>query len=180
VVDEPQVAVVHQQVGVAPGAVDVVDQRVEPDDPPGLLGAHREGERVEAEGTGEEVHAEVGAAAAPQQVLHLLFGFAEAQHRVHLDGDQTGHPEAEPAGEFAADDLGHQRLAALPRAGELGDVRPEVVGLDEPRQGTALTQRRDVAGRDDLCEHFPRPPVSSAARSTAGRGTRWAPASGTK
>lgn len=140
VVDDPQIAAVHQQVGVAPGAVDVVHERVEPDDPAGLLGGHREGERVEAEGAGEEVHAEVGAAAGLQQLLYLLVGFAEAEHDVELHGHQPGHPESEPAGQFAADDLGDERLAALSGAGELHDVQTEVVGLDESRQGAALTQ----------------------------------------
>src|SRR6185503_16667550 len=63
VVDEPQLAVPHQQVGVAPGAVDVVDQGVEPDDPARLPRAHLEGEGVEADGAGEEVHPEVRSAA---------------------------------------------------------------------------------------------------------------------
>lgn len=169
VVDEPRLAAQAQQVGVAPGAVDVVDQRVEPDDPSGLRRAHLEGERVEAERAGEEAHAQVGAAAGLEQFLHLLVGLTEPEHRVDVDGHQPRHPETQPAGEFAADHLGDQRLAALTRAGELQDVRAEVVGLDESRQRTALTQRRDVAGREDLSQHLCRPPVSSDLPVPAGR-----------
>ncbi|GAA3153546.1 hypothetical protein GCM10017687_84190 [Streptomyces echinatus] len=120
---------------------------------PGLTG---ESERVVAEGTGQEVHAEVGAAAAPEQVLHLLLGFAQPEDRVQPDGDQPGHAESEAASEFAAHHLGDQGLAALSRGPELHDVHPEVVGFDEPRQRAPLTQGRDVAGRGDFLEHRPR------------------------
>ncbi|CAM5708242.1 hypothetical protein STENM223S_08064 [Streptomyces tendae] len=69
---------------------------------PGLLGAHLEGERVEAERAGEEVRPpRLVPPLDFSQLLHLRVGFAEPEHRGELDGDQARHPQPEPAGQFA-------------------------------------------------------------------------------
>ncbi len=156
VVDEPQAVVPDQQVGVAPGAVDIVDQRVEPDHTAGLHGVDLEGERVETEGTGQEVHAEVEPAAGLEERLHLGVGLAAADDRVQLDPGQLRHAQPQPAAELPADHLGDQRLAALAGAGEFHDIGPEIVRLDDAGERAALTQGRDVAGRRDFGEHRPR------------------------
>ncbi|MDT9691915.1 hypothetical protein Q5762_27010 [Streptomyces sp. P9(2023)] len=41
-------------------------------------------------------------------------------------------------------------------AGELHDVRTEIVGLDDPGERAALTQGRDIEGRCHFCKHCPR------------------------
>lgn len=166
VVDEPEVAVPDQHVRIAPGPVDVVDQRVEPDDPSGFLRVHLVGERVEADRAGQEVHAEVEPAAGLQELLHLLVGLGEADDRVQLHPHQVGDAQPEPPAELSADHLRDECLAPLSGAGEFHDVRAEVVGLDDPGERAALTQRRDIAGCYDFFQHFPRPPISSALRST--------------
>jgi len=65
----------------------------------------------------------------------------------------SGDGQAQLAGQLTRDHLGHQRLATLPGAVELHDVRAEVVGLDQAGQRAALAQGEDVPGR----EHFTQP-----------------------
>ena len=59
VVDEPELAMPDQHVGVARGPVEVGDEGVEPDDARGELGIGRVGQRVEGERAGQVVEAEV-------------------------------------------------------------------------------------------------------------------------
>ena len=92
-VDHPQVVVPQQQVGVAPGAVDVGGERVEPQDARadvragGLLA-------VVPERAGQEVDAEVEAGAGVEQVLDLLVGLVASDLRVELERHQTGRRAA--------------------------------------------------------------------------------------
>lgn len=165
VVDQPEIAVPDQHVGVPPRAVHVVDQCVEPDDLPGLRRIHLVGQRIEAQRAGQVVHAEVQPAAGLEEFLDLLVRFGETDDGVELHGHQLRHAQPEPPAELAADDLRDQGLAPLPRPGELHDVRAEVVALDDPGERAAFTQGRDIAGRDDLSQHFSGPPISSAVRS---------------
>ncbi|KDN81421.1 hypothetical protein KCH_68680 [Kitasatospora cheerisanensis KCTC 2395] len=153
VVDEPQAAGGDQQVGVAPGAVDVADQGVEPEHPGGGVGVHLEAQRVEVQRPGHVRHAEVGAPAGPHLVLDLHLGLAAGEHRVEVDQGEFGHRQAEPAAEFAGQHLGDQRLAALGRADPFQDVQPAVVGLDQAWHRTAFAQRRHVADGRHLGEH---------------------------
>ena len=60
---------------------------------------------------------------------------------------RSGTEQAEPARQFAGDDLGDERVHALSRAAELRHVDAVVGGLDEARHRAALAQRRHVAGR---------------------------------
>lgn len=71
------------------------------------------------------------------QIADLLVGLAVGDRRVEVDQDQLG--EAQPQGpcQLPHDHLGDQRLAALRGAGELDDVRPQVVGLDDRGHGAA-------------------------------------------
>lgn len=119
-----------QHVRVAPGAVDVVDEGVEPDDAPRLDRVHLVRQRVEADRAGQVVHAEVEPAAGLEQLLDLLVGLAEPDHGVELHLHQARDPQPQPLGQAAADDLGDQGLATLAGSGEFHDVYAEVVGFD--------------------------------------------------
>ncbi len=139
VVDQPQTAGGDQQVGVAPGTVDVADQRVEPEHLPGEFRLHLEAERVEVERPADERHPEVAATAGPDLVLDLRVRLAAGQHRVEVDHDQLGHGQAEPPAQLAGQHLGDQRLAALRGPAPLERVEPVVVGLDQARHRAAFT-----------------------------------------
>ncbi|CAO0836956.1 hypothetical protein SMICM17S_06193 [Streptomyces microflavus] len=156
-------------LGLRHDAVDVVDQRVEPDDPPRLGRAHLVGERVEAERARQVVHAEVQSAARLEQLLHLLVRLGETDDRIELDGDQFRHPQPQPPPQLTADDLRDERLAALAGSGELHDVRTEIVGLDNPGERSTLPQGRDIAGRYDLQRSRPGPVRHRLQRAPANR-----------
>ncbi len=153
VVDQPQPVVPEQQVGVARGAIDVGGERVEPHDVGGESVLRRvwAGGRVR-ERAREEVHAEVRAGAGRDQLLDLGVGLRRAEHGIDLDSDQVGHEQAEPAREFADDDLGDERPQALAGAAELDHVQAVVVGLDKPGERPTLAQRGDVTDRGDVAE----------------------------
>jgi hypothetical protein len=106
-------------------------------------------ERVEGEGAGEVVEAEVGAAAGPDQVLDLGIGLGPRQVGVELDEDDLGNRQGQGPCDLAGEELGDQRLGALAGAAELENVQAVVVGLDHGRKRPALAQRRDVAGGGD-------------------------------
>ena len=105
---------------------------------PASAGPDLVGERIEAERSGQEVHPEVQPAARLEELLHLLVRLGETDDGVELDGHQLRHPQPQPPAELPADDLRDQGLAALPGSGELHDVRPEVVGLDDARGASHL------------------------------------------
>ena len=104
---------------------------------------------VVPEGAGQEVAAEVEAEGRVEQVLDLLVRLVLRDLRVEVDGDHVRDADAEAPCELAHEHLGHQDPQSLSGAAELHDVGAEVVGLDDPGQRTALTQRRDVAGGGD-------------------------------
>ena len=145
VVDQVRAAVPEQHVRVAPRPVDVADERVEPQHPSGEAWIHRERGGVEIERSGQEVDAEVGARARPQQLLHLLVGLGRPERRIELHDDQLRNGQVQRPGQLARDDLGHQHRGALPGTGVLDGVRAQVVGLHQAGQRSALAQRGDVA-----------------------------------
>ena len=151
VVDRPGPTVPQQQVRVVPRAVDVRRERVQPDDAGGdvLRGWHR---AVVPERAGQEVDAEVQPDAGVEQVLDLLVGLVLGDLRVQGDQRQPRDGDGEQPGDLGHEDLGDEDLDPLAGAAELQDVDAVVVGLDEARQGAALAQRRDVAGRRDALE----------------------------
>ena len=153
VVDEPDVTVPDQQVGVAPGAVDVLDQRVEPEQLAGEVLVHGPAQRVEPGGAGEEVHGEVEARARPEQILDLLVRLARGDPRVQVGEGELRRPQAERAGQLTRDDLRDERERPLARATELEHVGAEVVGLHETRQAAALPERGQVTGDRDTFKH---------------------------
>ena len=110
VVDHPEVAVPEQEVGVAPRAVDVGGEGVEPQHPGALVvgGADL---AVDPERAGQEVDAEVGADAGVEQVLHLLVGLVARQLGVEVEHDEPRGAQPEPGGQPADDHLGDQHLA---------------------------------------------------------------------
>ena len=158
VVDEVRRTVPAQHVDVAPGAVHVADERVEPQHPPREPRVDRERAGVEVERSGQEVHAQVQAGAAAQQVLDLLVRLRDAERRVQLDRHQLRDRQPQPAGQLSADHLRDEHRQALPGAGVLDDVGAEVVGLHQARQRPALTQRRDVPDGRDVAQRGGRHP----------------------
>src|SRR5438309_6081855 len=108
VVDEPDVLVPDQEVRVAPGPVDVLDQRVEPEQLAGEVLVRGPAERVESGAAGQVVDGQVDSGARLEQMLDLLVRFALGDPRVEVRQGELGGAEAEPPGELAADDLRDQ------------------------------------------------------------------------
>jgi hypothetical protein len=153
VVDDPHAVVPAQQVGVAPGPVDVRDERVEPQDPRAdPLRAARQ-LAVVAERSRQEIDAEVGSGAGVEQVLHLFVGFVARNCRVEVEHDQAGRRQPDPLGQPAGDHLGDEHAGALSGAAELADIGAEVVALNDPGQAAALSERGDVTRDADGLEH---------------------------
>ena len=125
----------HQQVGVAPRAVDVGGERVQPQHLGADLGGRAGSSRVVPERTGQEVDAEVEPGARVEQVLDLLVGLVAGDLRVQVERHQLRGAQPDPAGQLADDHLGDQHPQALPGAAELADVGAEVVALDDARAG---------------------------------------------
>jgi len=154
VVDEPELAVPDQHVGVARRSIEVGDESVEPDDARRELGVGLPGERVERDRAGQVVErqveaaaAVVGAGAGPDQVLDLGVGLGAREVGVDRREDDLRHRQAERAADLAGDELGDERARSLPGAAELEDVEAVVVAFDDRRQRAALAQRRHVADR---------------------------------
>lgn len=151
VVDQPQPAVPDQQVRIAPAAVDVGGEGVQPEDAGSL---RRVGgvAGVPAERAGQEVDRQVQPDAGGEQILHLFVGLVLADRGVELERTELGNPQSQPPRELPDDHLRHQHLQALTRAAELGDVGSQVACLDDAGQRTPLAQRGHIAkglhGRD--------------------------------
>ena len=150
-VDQPRAPVPVDEVGVRDGPVRVRDERVQPDD----IGRHgrvddRRGGRVERQGAGQEVEAEVDATAPVDEVLQLLVGLGVAEPGIDIDEHEVRHRQTQRTGDLAGQPFRHQRARSLARAVELHHVQAIVVRLDETGQRAALTQRRHIAGRGDV------------------------------
>jgi hypothetical protein len=143
-----------QQVGVPCAAVDVRDQGVEPDQSVRDVAVDHEA-AVVAHRARQEVDGQVHPGARGDELLHLLVGFSTTDLGVDLDQGQIGYGQVEPARQRADHDLGDQRLRTLAGGGELHHVGAEVVGLDQPRQRSALAQRREVGRRGHRGQHGP-------------------------
>ena len=109
--------------------------------------------RIERQRPGQEVHAEVDAAAGPDEIVDLLVRFRVAERRIDVDRDEVGNREADRAPDLAREPLGDERAGSLAGASELDDVEAVVVGLDEPGERAAFSQRRHVARGHDGSHH---------------------------
>ena len=149
VVDQPDLLVPDEQVGVAVRAVDVRDERVEPDDVGGERGVDRACPGVYGSEPGRKSipRFRPGLASISSWISGSGSAAASAGSTSTTTSSGTGSPSARA--ELAGDDLGDERLLALPGAAELRDVHPVVVGLHEPGQRAALAQGLGVAGRGD-------------------------------
>src|SRR5690606_35829805 len=174
VVDHPELILPHQQVHVARRAVDIGDQRVEPDDGRCQFRRHPGVHcRVERERARQVSQPEIGPDAAPQDVLNLRVGLAAAELGVeHHDRgrrDRQIEGEREPGG----DRLRHQRLGALPGTPEFDHERSSAVGIDHGREGSSLTERDGVAHaahtRDQRTRFATRPAAHAATSPSADR-----------
>src|SRR5262249_8594843 len=117
-----------------------------------------------AEGSGQEVDAEVEPRAGVEQVLHLLVGFVAGDLRVEVERHQPRRAQTEPRRQTADDHLGDQHPHTLTCAAELADVGAQIVSLHEPGQAAAFTERRDVAGDRDGLDHATGPSSTSRRR----------------
>ncbi len=133
VVDEPQLAVPHEHVGVAGGTVHIHQQAVEPHDLGSQAGIHGRHKRIEGERAGQVVHGQVEARAEPQQILNFFVGLGATKGFVELGKDDFGYPQPKQPGYFAADEFGDERFDALPCPPEFEDVEEAVVGFGEGR-----------------------------------------------
>ncbi len=115
VIDQPQLAVPPQQIGIARGAIHVRGEQIEPDDRGGFLGAHdMPGMHGVRKGCGQEVEPDVVAHAAHQQLLDLGVGLGAADGIVEREHHQLGHPQAERPRKLTDDHLSHERAPACP------------------------------------------------------------------
>src|SRR4051812_33578913 len=157
VVDEPWTAVPDEQVGVLRRPIGVRDETIEPDDVGSELRvddvASRRRGWIERQRTRQEIHPEVRTRTRPDQIVDLLIGLCVTERRVDLDRDEVRHGESHGPPDLAAQPLRDERSRSLARTAELDDVQPVIVRLDEAWQRPALTERHDVAGRDDGPDH---------------------------
>ncbi len=145
VIDRMKGFVPEKEVGIAGSAIDVSGEGVEPDEE-GRLGGAGEVARggIEHAGAGKEVHADVPADAAFEQIADLGVGLVAAELGVDFDEDELGDGERESVGETTADEFGDEGERTLSGSAELEDVQAEVVRFDDGRQRATLAQRHDV------------------------------------
>ncbi len=145
-VDQPQLAVPHQQVGVARGAIDVGQVGIEPDDARGEVGVGTLRHRVVHHRARQVIERQVEPRAGADQILDLRVGLGAREVGVELDEDDRGDRERRGARDFPRHELRNERLGTLARAAELEHVEALVVRLDDGGKRAALAQRGDVAG----------------------------------
>ena len=154
VIDGVQLAVPHEQVRVARGAIDVEHEGVEPHQKRSFgrrRGIARGG--VEHRRAGEVVESDIKAGAGFEQVADFGIGLIAAEGRVDFCEHQIGHAQAEDAADFAGDDFRDEREDALARSAKFDDVEAEVVGFDNGGQRTAFAKGKHVARGADGAEH---------------------------
>src|ERR671917_2678303 len=98
---KPQPLVPDEQVRVARGPVDVLHERVEPQDARGESWVGGIYYRVEAQRPRQVVEREVEASARPDQVLYLRVGLRPRQLRIQSDQHDLRDVQPQDASEFA-------------------------------------------------------------------------------
>ncbi len=149
VIDEPQLPMPDQHVGVARRAIDVGDERVEPDDLRRQLRVGLKHHRIEGDGTGQIVERHVEPGAGANQVLDLDIGLGARQIRIELDQHDLRDGQAGGAADLACHQLGDQCFRPLAGTPPFDDIHAFVIGFDDGGYGAAFAQRSDIAGDDD-------------------------------
>jgi len=156
VIDHPELPVPDEKIRVFHRAIDVGDERIEPDDrrrETRVAADLRVDERIERDRAGEVVEREVEPLALPQQILNLRIALGHRHPRVEIDEDDLGNRESENARDLPGDELRDERFRALSGAAELQHVRAAVVARDDRGQRSAFAQRRDVLRGCDRSDH---------------------------
>lgn len=152
-VNQPDVVVPHQEIRIAPTAIDVADERVEPHQPRREFARDESPSPFDPECAGQEVHAEVQANTCLEKILDFLVGFVLGQLFVQPEAHHVGYPKTHGARQFSGDDLGREHRRPLAGTVKLRYVGAKVIRLDDAGQGTAFAQGRDVANDLDLRKH---------------------------
>jgi hypothetical protein len=154
VVDEVELAMPVEEIGVACRAIDVQGEGVEPY---GERGDARIGfvvcGGVEHGGAGKIVEGEVEADTGAEEIADLLIGFVSSEGGVYLSEDQFGDVEVEGATDFAGYEFGYKGERALTGTTEFDYVETEVVGLNDCGKRAAFAESGDVLGRADGAKH---------------------------
>jgi hypothetical protein len=155
VVDEVELTVPVEEIGVAGSAVDVEGEGVEPDGERGDLRISSiTGCGVEHSGAGEIVESEVEACAGAEKVANLLVGLVAPEGRVDLSEDEFGDFETKCATNFACDEFRYQGERALASAAELNDVEAQIIRFNNCWKGAAFTKSSYVLGGADGAKHW--------------------------
>ena len=146
----------HQSMlGLRQRAVDVADERVEPQHPAGEVGvgAASTAARSASSAPGRKSTPRLRPALARSRSCTSSSGSRAAEHRVEVRPTSSGTGRSSARASPAATTSATSTLQALAGAAELHDVGAEVVGLHEPRQRAALAQRRHVAATRHRRQH---------------------------
>ena len=151
-IDQPQLAVPHQHVRVPDGPVDVGDTGVEPDDARGEIRRKLLHDRIVGDRSRQEVERQIAPGAIVDERMDLGIGLGPRQVHIEVREHDLRHLQSERARNLPRHQLRDQRPRPLPRAAELQDIQPVVVGFDDGGKRAAFAQRRDVAGDVDRPE----------------------------
>ena len=146
VIDQPQLAVPDEQVGIAHRPIDVADVGIEPHQPRRDIGVGRVDERIEHHRARQVIEREIESAAGANQRENFRVGLGARQVGVELGEDEIRHRQLQRPRDLAGDELRDERPRPLPRPAKLQHVEPVVVGFDDGGQRSALAQRRHVTG----------------------------------
>jgi hypothetical protein len=86
-------------------------------------------------------------------VANLVIRFVAAKGNVDFDEDDLRHAQAEGAGDFSSDQLGHQGQRALAGTAEFSDIETQIVRLDDGGQRPAFAEGQDIAGSMGRSQH---------------------------
>ena len=155
VIDGSQALVPDEEVGVARGAIDVGSEGVKLDQKRGFSGSCEVAcGGIEHAGAGKEVHADVPADAAFEQIADLGVGLVAAELGVDFEEDQIGDGELERAGDATRDEFGDEGERTLTGTAELEDIEAEIIRFDDGRERAALAERHDIADGADATQRW--------------------------
>src|SRR6186713_2805440 len=118
-IDQPELMIPQQHIGISGTAVHIVQQTVQPNDLRGQKGGYLCHDRVESRGSGKIMQAQVESDAGLEEVLDLFVGFGAAKGFFQVGKNDLGHPKSQGPGKFSSDQFGDERPDTLSRAAEL-------------------------------------------------------------
>src|SRR5579859_2078470 len=134
-VDEPELFVPPQHIGIARRSIHIGDIGVKPDDRGGQFGNDQPSiEGIKGDGSRQEIHAQVEAPTTLDQRANLIVWLGATKYRIKLHEDNFWHRQSQCATNLTGYQFRDQRFRPLTRSPKFEHIEPIVICFNDSRE----------------------------------------------